>query len=157
MSDLFGRDTYELLKDIDQDVDYIKKLVSKIYSQNIEILQLLRQKPILLEARVEIMPKTIQVGQTATATLQTTWSDGQTHTLDSTYQVSYAAANPSNVSFAPPAADGSDVVTGVAADPGDAISAVITRPDGAVVTASSDILTIVAPAPTLVSATVVLS
>jgi hypothetical protein len=157
MSDLFGRDTHELLKDIDQDVDYIKKLVSKIYSQNIEILQLLRQKPILLQARIKIMPKTIQVGQTAVAELQTIWSDGQTRMLDSTYQVTYAAANPSNVSFAPPAVDGSDVVTGVAADPGDAISAVITRPDGTVISASPDTLTIVAPAPTLVSATVVLS
>jgi len=156
MNSLFDREIYELLKDIEKDVDYISQTVSKIYTQNNEILKLLRQKPILLQARVQVMPKTVQVGQTATSTLTTVWSDGQTHVLDSTYQVTYNAANPSNVSFAPPASDGSDVITAVAVDPGDSISATITRPDGVVVTASPDVLTITAPPVTLVGATVVL-
>jgi hypothetical protein len=122
-----------------------------------QILQLLKQKPHLTKARIVIMPKQIQVGQTAQAVIQGFDQNGNPFPLDSSYGVTYSASNPADVSFSSPVnPDGSDTITGLAVDAGVAIGATITRPDGAVVSATADTLTIVAPPPVLTTATVVL-
>src|ERR1035438_5709774 len=122
-----------------------------------ELLSLLRQKPHLKSARVFLMPATINVGQTANAVILALDQNGQPFTLDSTYQVAYNASAPADVSFSPVNPDGSDTVAGVNADPGDAISATITRPDGVVINASADTLTVTAAAAVLTSASVSLT
>jgi hypothetical protein len=121
-----------------------------------DIRALLKHKSILVKARIIIMPKTIAVGGTALAIIQGLDQNGKPFPLDATYPTAYTAANPSNVSFGPVSPDGSDTITGVAADPGDSIGANITRPDGVVIAATPDVLTITAPVPVLTSAAVVL-
>lgn len=105
------------------------------------------------------MPKSILVGEKATATIAGLDQNGQPLALDSTYSVAYSASpNPASVSFGTVNPDGSVVVVGVAADTV-SIGAVITRPDGGTVTATADTLTISAPpppTPVLTSASVVL-
>lgn len=115
--------------------------------------------PKLEKGKVILMPKTINVGETANATLALVGTDGNPFTIDSTYTVVYAASNPGNVSIATPNADGSDTLTGVATDPGDVIGATITRPDGSTLSLTTDTLTInsVTPPVTLASGAVVLS
>lgn len=103
------------------------------------------------------MPKTVNVGDKAKAIINGLDQNGQPLALDSTYTVSYSASNPASVSFGTPNPDGSVEITALAADPGNTIGAVITRPDGGTVTASPDVLTIVTPpppAPVLTSASV---
>lgn len=122
-----------------------------------ELLNILKRKPHLTSARTIVMPKTIQVGQTANAAIQGLDQFGKPFPLDATYQVAYSAATPADVSFSPVNPDGSDTVAGINPDAGDAISATITRPDGVVITASADTLMITAATPVLTSAAVVLS
>jgi hypothetical protein len=123
-----------------------------------EILQVLR-RPILTFARVTIMPKTVPVGGTANAVIQGLDQNGQPFVLDATYKVAYQSSTPADESFSPVNADGSDTIAALAASPaaGDQISATITRPDGVVISATPDVLTITAATPVLTSASVVLS
>jgi len=86
--------------------------------------------------------------------------NGQPFTLDATYTEAYSASAPADVTVGATNADGSATITGVAADPGDTIGCVITRPDGVQITAGTDVLTITPvtpPTPVLTSATVVLT
>ena len=122
-----------------------------------DIRSLLKQKPILIKAKVIIMPKTIPVGGTAQAAIQGFDQNGKPVVLDSTYTVTPSASAPSDVSFSPVNPDGSFTVVGVNADPGDSIGASITRPDGSVIQASADVLTVTAAASVLATANVVLS
>lgn len=119
-----------------------------------EVLRLLRQKPILTKGIVTIMPKQIQVGETAQAVLKGVDQNGNAFPLDATYVVTPTASAPSDVNVGPVSPDGSFQLTGVAADSADSIGAQITRPDGVVLTATPDILTILAPPPVLTSVTV---
>lgn len=125
-----------------------------------DIRHLLKHKFIITRARISVMPKTIQVGQTSTATISAQDQNGQPIAVDSTYQVSYSSSNSANVSFGTVNPDGSCVITGVAADPSNSIAAVITRPDGGTVSATPDTLSIVPvppPTPVLTTAAVVLT
>src|SRR6266481_8659855 len=101
--------------------------------------------------RIKLMPKTIAVGETATAHVTATKPDGTVFPITTADTLVLSAATPANVSFGTAVfnADGSaDVpVTGVAAVPGDAISAMV----DAVSTTTPDILTITIPAPATVS------
>ena len=117
-----------------------------------KIIKLLTPK--LYSARIDVMPKTVHVGDVSKATLVGLDQNGQPFPIDATYQVAYSAANPATATFGVPAADGSADVTAVAADPGNAISAAITRPDGQVIQASPDTLVIEAAAAVLTSASV---
>jgi hypothetical protein len=123
-----------------------------------DIRALLRSK--ISQARITVMPKTIEVGKTSTATISAQDQNGAPIVIDATYTVNYSASNPASVSIGTPNPDGSAVITGVAADPGNSISAVITRPDGGTVSASPDTLIITSPpppAPVLTTASVVLT
>lgn len=131
------------------------KLLRDIRSTLHSILGLL--KPVPFYARITTMPKSIEVGQTATAMLQVVGTDGAPFVLDSTYTVTPSAATPASVSFGPVNADGSFIITGVAADAGDSIGATITGgPKNVSVVATPDVLTITAGAVVPASATVVL-
>lgn len=115
-------------------------------------------KPHPIYARVEIMPKTVNVGEVATVNLQVKDQFGNPFTLDASYQVAYSGSNPGAATFGTPNADGSDQVTAVAAEPSDQISATITGgPGGVNIVATPDVLTINAPVPVPTSASVVLS
>lgn len=117
----------------------------------------LLKRPTLVKARITLMPKTVNVGETATAVIQGFDQNGQPMTLDSSYTVAYSASNPAAVQFAPPNPDGSDTITALAPEPSDSISAVITGGPNAVnVTATADVLTINAAASVLTTANVVL-
>jgi hypothetical protein len=105
---------------------------------------------------ITIMPKTIAVGATATVFLTAVGTDGKPWVFSPADVIALSAAVPGDVSFAPPviAADGSSVtvvVTGVAADAGDAITATV---DG--VTSNPDMLTVGAPASKIASVTLAL-
>lgn len=121
-----------------------------------DIRSLLKQKSILTQARIIVMPKQIEVGQTAQAVVQGFDQNGGAFPLDATYSVVPSGSNPSNATFSAPAPDGSFVATGVAVDPGDVIGASITRPDGVVIQAATDTLTIVPVPLVLTTAKVVL-
>lgn len=121
-----------------------------------EIRHILKNKPHLVKGKVKIMPKQIQVGETAQAVLQGVDQFGQPFPLDATYTVVPTASNPSDVSVGPVNPDGSFTLTGIAADAGDSIGAQVTRPDGTVISFTPDVLTIVAPAPVLTGGAVVL-
>ena len=105
------------------------------------------------------MPKTIPVGGTANAAIVGLDQNGKPFTLDATYTVAYASSAPADESFSPVNPDGSDTIAALAASAasGDQISATITRPDGVVITATPDVLTITPVTPVLTSASVVLS
>lgn len=99
--------------------------------------------PHLSQVRITLMPKSIQVGQTSTAHLVATKSDGSSFPITAADTVVVTASNPSSVTIAAPTfnSDGSaDVVlTAVAADPGNTISATV---DGTA--SNTDTLTITA-------------
>jgi hypothetical protein len=124
-----------------------------------ELLTFLRQTPRLTKARIILMPKSVTVGGTANAAIVGLDQNGKPFTLDSTFTVAYASSNPADESFSPVNPDGSDTVAALAASPagGDQISATITRPDGVVISATPDVLTITPVVPVLTSASVVLS
>src|ERR1700733_343340 len=113
-------------------------LLRHIMRVETKILKHLRHGSIS-QLEINIMPKTIAVGATANAVLAATGSDGNPYILSAADTISLAAAVPADVSFqsGPPTfnADGTAtvVVTGVNADPGDAITATV---DGVV--SSSD-------------------
>lgn len=131
--------------------------LSRLVKIGEDILSVLQRTPILSKARLTLMPKTVEVGQTATAVLQGLDQFGHPMSIDSSYSVSYQASNPADVSFGTPNPDGSDVITAVAADPGDSITAVVSGgPKNVSVTSSSDVLVINAPAPVLTSVNLVL-
>lgn len=106
----------------------------------------------LTESRITLMPKTIAVGQTATAHITAAKPDGSPFLITAADSVSLAASAAADVSFGSPTvnADGSVdiVVTGVNPDAADAITATV---DGVV--SAPDTLTITAPAPGTVTVT----
>lgn len=139
----------KLLQQIARTLGHIQLVVT-------EILQLQKHKPILVKGKVFIMSKSVVVGSSVLAVIQGFDQNGNPFPLDASYKVAYAASAPSDVSFGAVNPDGSDVVTGVAADPGDSISATIQRPDGVVISADPDVLVVTAPVPVLTSTKVVL-
>jgi hypothetical protein len=119
-----------------------------------------RLTPKLQKGSVNLMPKTIAVGGTSLATLALVDTTGAPMVIDATYTVQYSASNPASVSVGTVNPDGSAVITGVSADPGNTIGATVTRPDGVVITLSSDTLVITAvtpPAQVLAGGAVVLT
>jgi hypothetical protein len=108
--------------------------------------------PHLQSARITIMPKTITVGQSATAHITAANSDGSVFPITATTHLAVGAAQGTDVAIGAPTfnADGSvDIpITGVAADPSDGITATV---DG--VASNTDILTITAAAPATVTLT----
>ena len=122
----------------------VECLLRRILQVETKILHYLVRSKIISRLEITIMPKTILVGASALAHLVATGTDGKPFVLSAADTIALAAATPGDVSFGPPVfnADGSaDVpVTGVNADPGDAITATV---DG--VPSNSDTLT-VAPA-----------
>jgi hypothetical protein len=104
---------------------------------------------------ITVMPKTIAVGEVATAKLTAVDTDGKPFLLTSADVIVLNASVPADVSFGAPTfnADGSVSVpvTGVNADPSDVISATVDA-----VVSNSDTLTINAPAPKLASVTLAL-
>jgi hypothetical protein len=140
-----NRDQFEreLIETQEQIVHQLKRLC--------EILTPKRIKHV----RTTLMPKSITVGQTATAHIVATGSDGNPFVLSATDAISPMASAPGDITFGTPVfnADGSCdiVVTGVNVDAGDTISASV---DG--VTSSSDVLTITPVAVTVASATLTL-
>jgi hypothetical protein len=124
--------------------------ISKTFKQVRDILR--SQQSHISVTRISIMPKTIQVGQSATAHITAAKADGSPFLITSADQVSLTAQVPADVSFGTPVinADGSvDIpVTGVNADAGDQIAATV---DGIV--SAPDTLTITAAAPTTVTLT----
>ena len=140
-----------------------KELLRSIGATLREILEEVEEirrslKPKLTQGRIWIMPKTIKVGESATATLQGLDQNGQPFVIDAKYGVVYTASAPGDVMFSPPGTDGSDVVLGVNADPSVSITASVTRPDGVVVSFAGDVLDVEpqTPVPVLTSGTVVL-
>jgi hypothetical protein len=106
---------------------------------------------------ITIMPKTIAVGATATATLTAVGTDGKPWVFSPADVIALNASVPADVSFAAPviAADGSSVtvvLTGVNADPSNPISATV---DGVV--SNSDVLTVGAPVSKIGSVNLILS
>src|ERR1700726_1751192 len=101
------------------------------------------------------MPKTITVGQTASAILTATGSDGKPFTLSAADTIALNASVPADVSFGVPVfnADGTATVpvTGLNADPSVGISATVDA-----VVSNTDTLTITVPAPKLASVTIAL-
>lgn len=155
LSNFFGPSDHEIRE---EDLERVEiRALWRIWWQLERIVNLLT--PNLHSARIQIMPKTVKVGEVAKATIVGLDQNGQPFTIDTTYQVAYSASSPADVSIGTPGIDGSADVTALAEDVGDVISAVITRPDGQVVIASADTLTIepaAPPAPVLTSASVVL-
>jgi hypothetical protein len=145
-----------LLEEISIRLGYVVHLEGKILTKEDEILALLKTRPILTKASIDLMPKTIEVGQTANAVINAVDQFGNPFPLTG-LAVQYVASIPGDVTFGPVNPDGSDTITGVNADAGNAISANITRADGTVITAAPDTLTITPAVPVLTSATVVLS
>lgn len=136
--------------------DVLHKL-SRLVKVGEDILFVLQRAPILSKVRLILMPKQVEVGGTATAILTGQDQFGQPFPIDGSYTVTYQASNPADVSFGTPNPDGSDVITGVAIDPGDSITAVVSGgPKNVSVTSSSDVLTVVAPAPVLTTVTLAL-
>ena len=101
------------------------------------------------------MPKTIEVGQTATAVISGFDQFGKPFPLSSSDSISVTASVGADVTFDAPVfnADGtvSVVITGVNPDAGDSISATVDT-----ITTNADVLTINAPAAVLTSATLTL-
>lgn len=148
----------ELRKDLREIVRLLRKIFDEL--QEIEIDVRPKTVPQLFQGKVNLMPKTIPVGGTSLATLVCLDQNGSPFTLDATYTEAYSASAPADVTVGATNADGSATITGVAADPGDTIGCVITRPDGVAITAGTDVLTITPvtpPVPVLTSATVVLT
>ena len=148
--------------EIREDLREIVNALHAILDELQEVEHDVHPKPVpqLFQGKVNLMPKTIQVGGTSLATLVCLDQNGQPFTLDATYKEQYSASAPADVTVGTPNADGSATITGVAADPGDTIGCSITRPDGVVITAGTDVLTITPappPTPVLTSATVVLT
>lgn len=144
-----------------QDLTRQQRIFNKLQAGTLVVLEHLNAvlTPALTSARLSIMPATIPVGGVANAVINGLDQNGQPFVLDATYKVVYRAATPADVDFGAPNPDGSCQITGVGVDAGDAIVADITRPDGFVITTSSDTLTIV-PAtatPVLTSATLSLT
>ena len=139
-----------------EELGYIRVIAGKNNLLLHEIRHLLRQKPHLTRGRLIVMPKQIQVGETAQAILQGVDQFGNPFPLDSSYTVVPTASAPGDVSVGPVNPDGSFTITGLAADAGDAIGAQVTRPDGTVIAFTPDTLVIVAPAPVLTAGAVVL-
>jgi hypothetical protein len=108
--------------------------------------------PHLQSARITIMPKTITVGQSATAHITAANSDGSVFPITATTALVVGAAQGTDVAIGSPTfnADGSVSIpiTGVAADPSDGITATV---DG--ISSNTDILTITAAAPATVTLT----
>jgi hypothetical protein len=131
--------------------------VPMVLLELVEEVRLIRKilQPKLFVTEITIMPKTIQVGQTAVAHITGTGSDGNPFKFTTSDSVSLAAVVPADVTFAAPTfnADGSvDVlVTGVNPDAGDAISSTV---DGVV--SNQDTLTITAVPVTLKSVSLTL-
>jgi len=146
------REEIKLLREL------LKNAEKQLHVQR-EILGRLQQQPILTKARISIMPKTVPVGGTANAVIKGVDQNGQPFVLDATYKVTYQSSAPADESFSPVNADGSDTIAALApsAASGDQISASITRPDGVVINATPDVLTITAATLVLTSASVVLS
>ena len=134
----------------------IKKSLSDILRALTQILLLLKQKPHLSKGKVIVMPKTIEVGQTAQAVLQGVDQNGNPFPLDASYRVQPTASNPADVESGTPNPDGSFVVTALAVDPADMIGAQVTRPDGTTITFDPDTLTIEPATPVLTTGKVVL-
>ena len=143
-------------KKVLEELGYIRVITGKNNLLLHEIRHLLRQKPHLTRGRIIVMPKQIQVGETAQAVLQGVDQFGNPFPLDASYSVVPTASAPADVSVGPVNPDGSFTITGIAADPGDSIGAQVTRPDGTVITFSPDTLVIAAPAPVLTAGAVVL-
>jgi hypothetical protein len=135
------RDFHELLKE-----------VRKI-AQDVHAIRTILARPHLTRLELSIMPKTIEVGQTAVAHLTGVGSDGNPFAFTAANNITMSGD--ANASFGPPTfnADGSAdvVVTALAVDPADDISATV---DG--VGSNRDTLTIVAAAPTLSTVTLTL-
>jgi hypothetical protein len=149
----------------DPDLQRIYRKLEYIADEDYLILQSLNQlinllSPHLTQGKVQLDMKTIQVGGTSLATLALLDQNGSTMVIDSTYTVQYSASAPGDVSLAPPNQDGSATITGVNANPGVTIGAVVTRPDGVQVTLTPDTLVITAvtpPGQVLTSGAVVLT
>jgi hypothetical protein len=137
----YDRENRELLRRILEAVESARETDGRILNTVHRIEQFLIKRPRLIGGKVVLDMTQIQVGGTATATLVGVWSDGQQHSLDSTFQVQPLASNPSDVSVSTPGSDGSFVITGVAADAGDSITANVTRPDGTVISFTADTVT----------------
>lgn len=119
------------------------------------------KRPLLFPIRAEvlIMPKTVDVGGTAQATLNVLDQFGNPFTLDGSYTVTYQGSNPAAATFGTPNPDGSDTITATSAEPSDTITATIAGgPAGVSISAVGDTLTVnAAPVPVPTSASVVLS
>jgi hypothetical protein len=106
----------------------------------------------LTESRITLMPKSINVGQTANAVISATKADGSPFAITTADTVALVAANPANATLGAPVinADGTVTVpvTGAAPDPGDAITATV---DG--VASQPDTLTVTTAAPATVTVT----
>jgi len=104
---------------------------------------------------ITIMPKTIAVGATANAVIAAFDQLGKPFPLTPTDVIALAASVPTDVSFGTPSVnpDGTAtiVVTGVAPDAGDSITATVSG-----VTSSADVLTVTAPVPVLTTMTLTL-
>jgi hypothetical protein len=130
-----------------RDLEGLSKKVHRVEDeQNIlskKLDQILdRLLPKLEKGSVNLMAKTIAVGGTSLATLALVDTTGAAMVIDATYRVTYAASNPASVSIGAVNPDGSAVLTGVSADPGNTIGATVTRPDGVVISLSPDTLVI---------------
>lgn len=136
---------------VKQKLDKIISLLENIYAK-------LSGKQKLKSARVAMAIKTVNVGETHTATLQCQDQNNQPITLDASYQVAWNASDPSTVSFGTPNPDGSVQYTALKGTSGVAIGAAITGgtvPSEQTVNAATETLVINSPA-VLTSAQVVL-
>ena len=117
--------------------------------------RILRSMHPINNLEITVMPKTIAVGEVANAVLTAVGSDGKPFPLTTADTITLAASVPADVSFGAPVfnADGTATVpvTGVNADPSDAISATVDA-----VVSNTDTLTITPPAPKLGSVTLAL-
>lgn len=147
----------ETIKNLERDEVH---LLHRILARLDAIYDLLKPAlPILSKARIIIMPKTVNVGDSFNVAIAGLDQFGQPFPLDANYSVVYGASNPNAVQLpAPPLPDGSGVGTAVAAEPSESISATITGPGGTI-NATADVLTIneVVVPPVLTSASVVIT
>lgn len=100
------------------------------------------------------MPKTLEVGQSTTASVQGFDQNGQPFTIDPA-AIAWSPVDAAVASASVDTTAGTEMLTGVGA--GTATIAVgVTRSDGVVISAS-DSLSVTLPAPVLTSATIVFS
>jgi hypothetical protein len=152
-------------RDSSRDKEILKELreVSKKDDRILEELEEIERDvhPHLTQGKVQIMPKTIAVGEAFKGSLALLDHEGNPFIIDARYKVVPVASNPASVTFdANIAPNGDFSGVGVAADAGQTISATVTRPsDGAVITLTGDtlIITGVGGGPELASGAVVLS